>query len=344
MRKQGECVIDKRLKFKKGLQKKFICKIKKESGASWKDLAAHAGVCFHTLRIDWLEERSTMPYGVAVAFLKKYPFAKFETIKSEWVEEILPARWGQKLGGEKAGANKRRKRISCPPKSEELAEIFGVVLGDGYLGKNELTITSALHEKKHMEYVGRNIRELFGVESKIFYGYSNKNVVVLDCYSSELVDFLSKEGLTVGNKIKNGARLPEWIAKKENFAFGALRGLFDTDGGIYCKQKGYDRALIEFQTMSPHIRDNVVSLLKRVGFAPSKSTTKSGFTNKIAYNIRIQRQEEVHRFFHLIGSSNPKNIVRYRHLVEKGCIPLKEDLYNEIINYRGQLPFRAAVV
>lgn len=343
MRKQGECIIGKRLKFRKGFQKKFILEIKKNSGASWEELALLAGVSSHTLRIAWLEENATLPHNVAVALLRKCPFERLETIKSKWVEKILPARWGQKLGGKKAGGS-NRKGINLPVRSEELAELFGIILGDGHLGKKELTITSALHERKHMEYAKESIRKLFGADSKVFNSYTNENVVILDCYSSELVKFLGHEGLSIGNKIKNRAALPKWVSTRNEFAFGALRGLFDTDGGIYCKQKGYSRALIEFQTASPCVRNDVMALLKKTGFAPSKSFTRSGFTKKASYNVRLQQQPEVHKFFRLIGSSNPKNIVRYKHFAEKGRIPRKEDLYNEIMNYNGELPFKAAIV
>jgi len=343
MQKIGECIAGKRLKFKTGLQAKFIRKIKEKSNLAWKPLANEAGVSDYTLRIDWLEEKSTIPYSIAAELLKKYPFANFNEIKSEWVEKILPAHWGQKIGGSKAKESKNRKKISIPAKSEELAEIFGAILGDGHLDKRELTITSAFHEKRHLLYLKEKLKELFGVDSKVFISHTNKNVVILDCYSTELVKFLSSDGLVVGHKIRNKACLPKWILEKDEFIFGALRGLFDTDGGIYHKQKGYARAIIEFQTMSPSIRRDIVSLLTKTRFTHSKSMTMSGFggaARKTAYDVRLQNQEEVSRFFMLVGSSNPNNIIRYKHFIYEGCIPPSKSLYNEIINYGGKLPFK----
>ena len=56
--------------------------------------------------------------------------------------------------------------------------------------------------------------------------------------------------------------------------------------------------------------------------------------------MRVQNQKEIKRFFELIGSSNPKNIVRYEHFIKYGYIPLKEELKNQIINFKGNLPFK----
>ena len=45
-------------------------------------------------------------------------------------------------------------------------------------------------------------------------------------------------------------------------------------------------------------------------------------------------------FFKLIGSSNPKNIIKYKCLIEKGFMPQKEELKKEIIQFNEILPFR----
>lgn len=324
MRKQGEYICDKRLKFKKSLQRKFIRKIKEQSGLTWISLANKLNLSEHTLRVDWQKEKTTIPYKIVKKLLRNYPFEKFEKIKSNWVEEILSKHWGQKLAG-----GKNKKEINTPIKSRELAEIFGAILGDGYLGKKELVITGNVFEKKHHKYLNNIIKKLFGITCKLYISYTNKNTIILKVYSTELVNYLKNDGLVLGNKIKNKAILPKWIFNRKDFIYGALRGLFDTDGGIYKKQKNYKRAIIEFQTHSPHIRKDIRNLLLKGGFSASKS---SG-------DIRIQNQNEINKFFRLVGSSNPKNIVRYIHFIKEGHIPLKENLNKEIINYKGKLPF-----
>src|SRR3989338_8799162 len=336
MRKRGECIIDNRVKFKKGFQKLFVRKIKKNSGLTWKALADSINLSEYTLRVEWQKERSTIPYKIAYSLLKVYPFEEWETIQSKWVEKILPANWGQKSAG-----GKNKKKIKIPEKSEELAELLGVILGDGHLEEGELTITSEFpYEKNHLDYISEQIKKLFGIDSKIFISYTNKNTIILDCYSSELIKFLKNNSLTVGNKIKNGAHLPSWISEKKEFIYGALRGLLDTDGGIYRKQKRYNRAIIEFQTNSKIISHNIICLLKKINFTPSKSTNKSGFLKRYSFNVRIQNQNELHSFFKLIGSSNPKNIERYKYFIKNGDIPSKKELKGAITNLKESLPFR----
>lgn len=336
MRRRGQCIIDRRVRFKKGLQKLFIREVKKKSGLTWKALADSINLSEYTLRVEWQKERSTIPYKIAYSLLKAHPFEEWETIRSKWVEKILPANWGQKSAG-----GKNKKKIKIPEKSEELAELLGVILGDGHLEEGELTITSEFpYEKNHLDYISEQIKKLFGIDSKIFMSYTNKNTIILDCYSSELIKFLKNNSLTVGNKIKNGAQLPPWILEKKEFIYGALRGLIDTDGGIYHKQKNYKRAIIEFQTNSPIISKDIIALLKKINFVSSKSTNKSGFLKRNSFNVRIQNQNEVHSFFKLIGSSNPKNIERYKYFIKKGYIPPKKELKGVITSFKEPLPFR----
>lgn len=339
MRKRGANIAGKRLKFKDGMQRKFIREAKNGSGLGWNALAEAAGAHPHTLRIDWGEEKSTIPYTIAKKLAKYHP-GEFDEIKSNWVEKILQEHWGQKVGGKKAGGNKKTKKITVPAKSEALAELFGVILGDGYVGKNELTITCAVHEKKYLEHIRDEIRELFGIDSKIFAGYSNKNAIILDCYSCELVKFLTGEGLTSGNKKRNRASIPSWISENTGYSLAALRGLADTDGGIYSKQKGYSRAFIEFQAKIPGIRKGILSMLKKTGFTPSKSVTAGGYS-KPGWNIRIQNQDEVRKFFRLVGSSNPKNIVKFKFFLKNASVPANKEVYGEIVNYADEIPYKA---
>ncbi len=138
----------------------------------------------------------------------------------------------------------------------------------------------------------------------------------------------------LGNKIRYKEALPKWVFTKKEFIYGALRGLLDTDGGIYHKQRRYYRVIIEFQTKSPYIRRDIYKMLKKLNFNASKSSV----------NVRIQKQEEVKRFISVIGCANPKNIIRCRHFITTGKIPLKENLYKEIANLKVSKPFKAALV
>lgn len=136
MRKQGYRILEKRAKFKKGLQRKFIVKAKQQSGLTWIDLANKLNVSEYTARVDWGTERTTIPLSYAKHLLAICRFEEWETIKKEWIVKILPKNWGQKASGEL-----NKKTIRIPKKSEELAELFGVILGDGHVSAKSLVIT-----------------------------------------------------------------------------------------------------------------------------------------------------------------------------------------------------------
>lgn len=158
-----------------------------------------------------------------------------------------------------------------------MAEILGVILGEGHLDMKTLTIAGNSDELEHYIYLNKKIKELFGLDSKIL-KIKNQNSMQLRIYSTELINFLITNNFVLGDKIKNKESLPKWIFDKPEYIGGALRGLLDTDGGIYQKQKKYKRAIIEFQTESPYIRANIYEMLRKLGFAPSKSDV----------NVRIQ--------------------------------------------------------
>jgi len=295
---------------------------------TWKELASKLDLSQHTLMIDWQLERTTIPYNAGESLAKEYFPREWNKILNLWIEKILPAKWGQLKAGDK-----NKKSIKIPVKNEDLSEIFGVILGDGHLDRKTLTIAGNSNEIEHYFYLERKFDELFGLKSHIF-KIKDQNSMQLRVNSTELIKFLIGNSFVLGNKIRNKESLPKWIFEKKEFAAGALRGMFDTDGGIYQKQKGYRRAIVEFQTESSHIRENLVELIKKIGLNPSKSDV----------NIRIQNQDEVLKFFQIVGSSNPKNIARYNIFIKTGEIPLKEKLIKDIKDIKIEKPFKAALI
>ena len=113
--------------------------------------------------------------------------------------------------------------------------------------------------------------------------------------------------------------------------YGSLRGLFDTDGGFYNKQKGYNRGIIDFYTNSPYIKKDIIKLLNKGNFKFSTSR----------YYIRVQDQKEVRKFLKLVGSANPKTIIKYNHFIEKGYIPKISDIKKYLNKIQlNDLPFK----
>jgi len=323
MRRRGDYIKDQRFKFKSGLQNKFLLTIKEGSNLTWKDLARKINVSEYSLKSELSPEKTTLPICLARKLLKVYPFEKLENIEKGWVEKTLDKNWGQVKAG-----NLGLKHITKPRNSEKLAEFIGAIVGDGHIWKKGIRITGNYYEIKHHYYLRKLIKNLFGLNARVFVPNSARTTCVTNVYSKELVNFLGEMGLRTGNKLKNKTRIPKWVFYEKEFMYGALRGLLDTDGGIYSKQKGYSRIFIELQNHCPETMRDINKLIKLSGFCPSKSSI----------NIRIQNQDEVNKFFRLIGSSNPKNILRFQEFISNRAIPLKEELNERVLKYQGPQP------
>lgn len=190
-----------------------------------------------------------------------------------------------------------RKIIKIPHKSSELAEFFGIFLGDGGIS-NASQITITFNKKNDRGYsckVKKIIKNLFGIIPAIYKLSSSKseNVIRLVVSSANLVDFLEKNGIRKGNKVRNQVDVPPWIKKNLEFSKSCLRGLVDTDGGVYyhrhisngCKSLNIGLC---FTNKSVPLLNFVKKTLERLNFNPKVS---SG-----GYNIFLYREPEVLRY------------------------------------------------
>ncbi|MEK6857384.1 MAG: hypothetical protein AABX39_02225, partial [Nanoarchaeota archaeon] len=125
---------------------------------------------------------------------------------------------------------------------EKLAEIIGILMGDGslYLDKKNKYHTVICFNKKELQYLNyvKNLVENF------FQGYSFNKVELTNEFflrnvsvyvGQKLIEF----GLRNGNKISNKLVIPEWISENKKYLKKFVRGFFDTDGSVYRKYNKY---------------------------------------------------------------------------------------------------------
>ena len=126
-----------------------------------------------------------------------------------------------------------RKEIVQPPRSADLAEWIGIVLGDGGMTRYQVTISlNHTLEAKYAEYVARLAARLFGLTSSWVVD-RHDDALALIFSSVKLVELLERLGLRRGNKIRHRADIPSWIWEREEYRIACLRGLMDTDGCVY---------------------------------------------------------------------------------------------------------------
>ena len=131
--------------------------------------------------------------------------------------------------------------IDSLEKDEELAELFGIILGDGHIhsqnqdsnkkGINYLEITLNSKEKDlriRTEYL---VRSKTGLKPNT---YSKKgNCLRIVIHSKDLIKKFLDTGLESGNKKQNQVGIPEWIKNNKKYSKYCIGGLIDTDGSIY---------------------------------------------------------------------------------------------------------------
>lgn len=210
------------------------------------------------------------------------------------------------------------KKIQLPKRSKKLAELCGILAGDGHVGVYQTSMTTnSLTDVQHALYVQKLFEGLFKISASIIKKKSC-NAVVVVISSKTVCQFLSSLGLTSGNKVHAQLDVPSWICKNKSFRKAFLRGLFDTDGCVYVdnhtvKGKLYRNIGIAFTNRSLPFLSFFKSTLELSGFHP---------TQKSRFIVFLRRESEILRYFEHVGSSNQKHLHKLdEYLKQKGRVP-----------------------
>ncbi len=196
-------------------------------------------------------------------------------------------------------------------RSEYSAEFFGIMLGDGHLGKEQIQITlSTIVDKQYAIYVINLYKIIFGYKPKMF-KKSDCNALCIYKNSVKLVNLLVKNGLKIGNKVKQQVSVPEWIVKNKRYSRLCCRGLMDTDGCIVIHKykvngKLYKYKKLIFTNHSIPLSDFVFNTLKSIGLNP-KMVIRLEKRRVWLYN-----SNEVIKYLDIIGSSNYR-LLKFRY-------------------------------
>lgn len=325
-----------RIKLLECKQSEFLDKVNKESGFEWPDIAKICHVHQRTL-FDWRREKYNMSYEA----LRK--LSKLSKIAIPKKIEILPEYWSVSKAG-LAGALRRnqlygnpgspegrarggtisqkkfsnnpeyarkvgfkiRNIVLYPANSALLAEFVGIVLGDGGITKQQVTVTlNAKTEAAYSRFIRNAILNLFGLSGTVRARSDNSLRILIT--GSNLVDFLLRKGLKIGDKITQQVCVPKWIMKDNEFMKACLRGLIDTDGGIYFHKhitKGikYRHIGLCFTSYSRPLLSFVHNTL--VSFNIPAKINGNG-------RVYIYGREYIKKYFNIVGSHNSHHIKRF---------------------------------
>ncbi len=202
-----------------------------------------------------------------------------------------------------------RKTINIPKESKELAEILGVIFGDGGINNNwqlVISLNSNL-DLKYSRYISNVLKKLFKI--KVYARKRpNQNTLVLVCSSTSLVDFLVKKGAVRGNKVAQQIDIPEWINNNPEYEKSFVKGLVDTDGCLFIhkhviKNQLYNNIGFCFTNHSQKLIVSVAKILEKFGIKPH--ITDSG------KRIYLYNFKKVRAYLNIFGSSNTRIIKKY---------------------------------
>lgn len=330
--------MENRYKLPSNLQKRYLLEAEKISGFSADKLAKLFGIVGKSYR-DWRRGKYTITQKAVEIIEKKFqiklPYSKDKALRAWQKEKKAASRKGgialfkkhgspathegRHKGGIKSIANLRKNgiipsvRVYKLPNaySKNLAEFVGIMLGDGGITSGQCAIT--LNSEADIEYftfVSELGRKLFG-ESPKFILRKNCKAIVLYYNGVSLVKYFIQIGLKIGNKVKQQVDVPDWIKNSYIYRISCLRGLMDTDGGVFqhnykVNGKMYNYQKICFSNRSIPILNFIANVLKELKLTP-KIIDK--VENK---KVWLYNQEEVSRYLRIIGTHNPRLLKNVR--------------------------------
>lgn len=196
------------------------------------------------------------------------------------------------------------------PLSEELCEFIGAFIGDGCLYRHARTgcvlfTGDPLLDRAYYEnYMRPLAHRLFNMTPKIFI---RPERLVWRFYSQALFNLLHERfGFIAGPKAYT-VSIPDTIMVCDiRFRLAALRGLFDTDGGVsYDKRAAYrvPYVRVHFTTASIDLAQQVSRVLDEIQVRHTLHAVRDAH----AFQIQINGPCMVERFCERVGFSNPRH-------------------------------------
>lgn len=161
----------------------------------------------------------------------------------------------------------------------DLAELIGVIWGDGYIGKfprtESLRIVSNSNNLGFIERYSDLIENVFDKKPAVAHRRSS-GAVDITIYENHISKRL---GVPSGSKKDKNMRVPRWVSANRQYIIRYLRGLYEAEGTFSFHKKTYTHKFI-FSNRNESILSTVERLLKKLGFHPHRSKDKIQISKK----------------------------------------------------------------
>ena len=181
--------------------------------------------------------------------------------------------------------------IVFPPLKHDgnLAELIGVLLGDGHLQKfprtERLLIFSNSNNPGFIKRYTSLVEKLFKKKTYV-YKQSGQNCTRISIYQKCISERL---GIPTGARGAVSITVPEWILENRRYVVRYLRGLYEAEGSLSHHEPTCTHKL-SFSNMNPTMLENVYNLMSGLGFHPHRD----------AKRVQLSRKEEVHQAVELL--------------------------------------------
>jgi len=192
-----------------------------------------------------------------------------------------------------------KKEIIEPQLNESLAEVLGILNGDGHMApiNHEICVVISSSEEKYLKHIKKLFEDTFKIEFKV---YRKDTGIKLRVNSKDLFNILhNKYRIPKGNKLGK-LKIPSQLKTKRIFLLSYIRGIYDTDGNFFIRRK---------KDPVVQITSADANYLKEI----QKTLIELGFNARIT-NLRIfiYDKEDIHKFFKMIQPANPKHLKKYQ--------------------------------
>lgn len=286
------------LVLKKGEQARFMRVVRNKTNMRWVELANYLNVSKGTI-CHILKERTTLreEFFLKLCNLSNLDPKEFRILKRIHISyncEVIPP-------------------IEI---NSKLAELVGIYLGDGHIYKKGLIITCGTIDESYItRYIPQLIEDIFNKIGGIYY-FKTKKAIQYRIYSKEIVNYLeNKFDLKLGKK--RTPIIPKAVFEEVGLLKYCIKGLIDTDGGLYRHHK--NNLQIVFFNSKLSLIHSLKTALESLKFNPRIGKNHTGYCVYLF-------GKEAKRYSEEIGFSNTKNRVKYNYWLRYSRVPLNTEL------------------
>ena len=206
-----------------------------------------------------------------------------DTMKQRKIDNFKE--WRDKMKAE----GKIKSKYLPLKKDGNLAELIGVILGDGHIRiyprTEELSIFSNSNNPGFVNRYSILVENIFD-KKPATNQHSTENCIRIRIYQKHISDRL---GIPFSPRGNLNISIPDWIISNKKYIVRYLRGLYEAEGS-HSIHKAIYTYKVQFSNRNLSLLNNVFKLVTKLGFHPHRSKDM----------IQLSRKEEVLNFIELI--------------------------------------------